>query len=226
MARQPDPYGTLSRDIKDILRRLARLEGASAYTRSGMAPTSEGVTTVGGTLDVEGNLVVNGPTELNGATAVGGTMTVDGDLDVTGGFSLPDSVIQDSWLANLVGFGTFSSSTGTAWSTSTSLADKASTSTTVPSGFDTALIFAWGEVVFQDSAPNGFKTRVAINGSAGPTVQNLANLVGATTVMHKRLISVTPGSTLTISTQVSSTVATGGSSANQAVIDGFVLYQR
>lgn len=152
-------------------------------------------------------------------------------IGITGAdsFTLPNDSILNDYLANLTGWQAVTSVTQTGWSTSTSLASKASTTATVPSGFTSALIIGWGVVVFQDSggAPNRFDIRITLEGSNSPTVTNLANTVNNTSILHSTSQTVTSGQTLNFDVSVLSAVANSpGSSANQAIIGGFVLYQR
>lgn len=228
MGRVPNPRRTLSGELKKTREQARRQSDASPFFGSGVHPNGEGGldsdTYVAGT---EGfSLKGNGDVELNGDLDVNGQMTVDGNLDVTGTFSLPANSISNSWLANLTGWRAVTADSATGWSTSTSMVDKAATSVTVPSGYDTALVVAWGLVTFQDSAPNRFDCRCVIEGNNGPTLINLANTVGQTTVLHSRSLSVTSGQVLNLSVQVLSAVATGGAAANTAICGGVALFSR
>lgn len=204
MSAKPDPFRTLTREIRTMKEQLRRLSNASPFSGSGMRVTAPDQ------MQVDGSLLVNG------------------NLDVTGDFTLPAASIDDSWLANLTGWSAVTPDSGTAWSTSTSMVDKAATTVTVPSGkgYDTALVVAWGLVTFQDAAPNRFDCRCVIEGNNGPTLPNLANTVGQTTVLHSRSLAVTDGQVLNLSVQVLSAVATGGAAANTAVVGGVVLFRR
>jgi hypothetical protein len=202
MARIVPPQGSLGGEVADLRRRIAALERASSFTLSGTSVTAEG------------------------AQSVDGSMTVTGDLAVQGAFSLPDASVQDAWLATLVGWGSVPAVTTTAWATSASFAVKATTSLTVPAGFTTALVIGWGLVVFQDSAPNRFDSRVTIEGNVGPALINLANLVASSTVLHSAVLTVTGGQVLNLSVDVLTAAATAGMPANQAVIGGVALYRR
>ena len=214
MPRQPDPQASLRRELADMRARLTRLERASSWSLSGTTVTAEGATVTAGSSTIEGSLDVSG------------SATISGDLTVSGTFSLPNGSVQEDWLASIVKWAAIPSDTQTGWSTSTSLVDKATTSVTVPAGVTSAIVVAWGEVVFQDTAPNRFDCRVVIEGGNGPTVMNLANLVGATTALHSRVLTVSASQVLDVSVQVFTAAATGGLPANQAVISGIVLYQR
>lgn len=219
MPAQPEPYLLLSKRLRDLEEEVRRLRNRSPFANSGMAVTAEGEVTASGSVLVPGDL------NVSGNLGVSGNMALTGNLDVTGTFTLPAASIDDSWLANLTGWGAATAATATGWSTSTSMADKASTSLTVPAGYDSAIVVAWGLVTYQDSAPNRFDCRCVIEGNAGPTLANLANTVAQTTVLHSRSLAVTSGQVLNLSVQVLSAVA-ASSSTNTAVCGGFALFSR
>lgn len=220
MAQQPEPYPKLSKQLADLREEVRQLRNRSPYTGTGLVPTAEGETTV------TGDLVISGNESVTGSLDVSGDMAITGNLDVTGTFTLPANSINNSWLASLTGWRAITAASSAGWATTTSMVNKAATSVTVPSGYDTALVIAWGLVTFQDTAPNRFDCRCVIEGNAGPTLINLANTVGQTTILHSRSISVTSGQVLDLSVQVLSAVATGGQPANTAICGGFALFSR
>lgn len=227
MAGRPDPNLDLVKLVKQLQRDVENLKAASGFFGTGVHPNGVGGldsdTYVAGT---EGfRLQGDGNVELNGDLTVNGQMNVDGDLDITGGLTMPAGIISNSWLANLVGWRSIAADGATGWGTSTSMATKAATSVTVPSGYDTALVIAWGLVTYQDSAPNRFDCRCVIEGNNGPTLPNLANLAGQTTVLHSRNLAVTAGQVLDLSVQVLS-AAPASNSVNTAICGGFALFSR
>ncbi|QIM20535.1 hypothetical protein G7075_04280 [Phycicoccus sp. HDW14] len=234
MAGRPDPSIDIFKVIKELQRDVANLKAASSFFGTGVRPNGVGGLdsdtyapgVEGFRLQGNGNVELNGDLDVNGSSRVDGPMTVNGDLDVTGSFTLPDNSIDNSWLANLTGWRAISTDSATGWATSTSMATKASTTVTVPTGYDTALVIAWGLVTFQDSAPNRFDCRCVIEGTAGPTLINLADLVNQTTVLQSRSLAVTSGQVLDLSVQVLSAASTGGAAANTAICGGFALFAR
>ena len=216
MGRVPNPRRTLSGELKKTREQTKRSSNASPFFGTGIHPNGVGgIDSDTYEAGVEGfSLKGNGDVELNG------------DLNVTGTFSLPANSIDNSWLASLTGWRAVTADSATGWSTSTSMVSKAATSVTVPAGYDTALVVAWGLVTFQDAAPNRFDCRCVIEGNTGPTLINLADTVGQTTVLPSPSLAVTSGQVLNLSVQVLSAVATGGVAANTAICGGVALFSR
>lgn len=234
MGRVPNPRRTMTGELRKAREQTRAVSNSSPFFGTGVHPNGVGgldsdtyvAGTEGFSLKGTGDVELNGNLDVNGSSRVDGPMTVNGNLDVTGAFTLPVNSILNAWLASQVGWGAVAADSSTGWSTSTSMSNKAATSITVPAGYDTALVVAWGMVTFQDSAPNRFDCRCVIEGNSGPTLINLANLVGQSTVLHSRAIAVSPGQVLNLSVQVLSAVATGGAAANTAVCGGVALFSR
>ena len=207
--------------LRDMRRRIDALERRSPLANSGLSIVDTNA------LEVSGSLAVTGDADISGDLEVSGDMQVTGNMDVSGTFTLPDASISDSWLANLTGWTSAPQDTATGWATTTSFANKASTSITVPSGkgYTSALVLCFGAVTYQDSAPNRFDCRAVIEGNNGPSLPNLANTVGQSTVLHTRSLSVTSGQVLNLSVQVLSAVG-ASNAANVAVCGGFALFAR
>lgn len=149
-----------------------------------------------------------------------------GSLAVFNTIDLRSGIIGNDALANPVTVVISAENTTTAWATTTTLANKVTATLAIPAGFDRAIMFCFGGVVFTDSAPNRFDARCTIDGDVGSTLINLANLTGCTTVFHQLVETGVSGSTITIATQVRSAVATAGAASNQATVAGFAICLR
>lgn len=220
-AQSKDGFEKLAKQLAELRRRVDALATAAPLSNSAVSSGS-GITIMpSGTMqsaDFDGDAATGDPGTTGWQLAHGN--------GAFGSISLRDGIVGNDALTSPVAGGVAPFDFGTAFATTTTLADKASTSITVPAGFTSALVLAVGSVVYQDTAANRFDARATIAGNAGPTIINLANLTACSSVFHERsLTGLTPGSSITLAVQVRSAVA-ASNSANQALVSGLAVFTR
>jgi hypothetical protein len=207
--------------LRDLQRQIDALRGAASL-RNGAISGGQGLAVDPGGVVQSSDFDGDAATNDAGTT---GWQLAHGNA-AFGSITLRDGIIGDDALQNPVTGGVAPSDFQGAFATTTTLTDKASTSITIPAGFTSALVLATATVVYQDTAPNRFDCRCTINGNAGPTIINLANLTACSSAFHERsLTGLTPGGSITLTVQVRSAVA-ASNSANQAYISGLAVFTR
>lgn len=239
----PNRPGDLERRIRDLERLV--MEMAAARTLENATVGAGGITIQGGKLtikDLSGNILATlDATGLNvtGTETVTGTLNVTGNTIIGGTLSLPAGIINNDALANPVIPGVVNASATNFGLGSGSFADVVSASATVPSGCARLLATASGWIDCYNQ-----KTTGGNNGSGGDylyckiKVGSTVGLRTATGVSGSNgqatagsgysalLTGLTPGSSVSLSTQGVSDYGIDPNTGNIAILSATLLWLR
>lgn len=245
MARQPDPWRELTKDLEALRKRIRELEIRSPYAGTGMSPNGANG------IEVDGDLIIDG------AGTVGGTWMAsefDGDLATsdpgTTGWAfddtraiLPELVLRPGSIANdsltdpvVPGVANLTAnnfSVGVPWQ------NVVSTSLTVPAGCTRLLLTSsvWLQL-FNTKTTGGsdgnggdyMYTRVTVGGVTGQHtstgVSGNSGTATATSGLSVLLTGLTPGGSVSLAGQGSTDYVISTSTFNKAVLTATLSWLR
>ena len=219
MSRLPETGPSLTRWLRQQERNAQRQANSSAFNRSGISITAEGVSTVDGELDVTGDLVVSG------------------HAAITGTLSLPSGIIDNDALANPVSsqsvYADISNFNLVHHGFSTPLPVIKTVTITVPAGFTAANVEVFSRVfAYNNAAAADFlacQTGIAgrLDYALGILIPAGGNGSGvAISPFATTLSALTPGDTFTITIGAASNLYDWTMAGNVATVSGNILWFR
>ena len=234
MSRLPSTGPSLQRWLRQQERKAQRQQQSSAFNRSGTSVTAEGVQSLDGTLTVApdtGFVSIDGSLGVHGTAAFDGSTTIGGDLTVAGTLSLPNAIIGNDALTNMVAPASVQDSL-MGFAIPTPSAVVRAKSLTVPAGITSALVTVTVRVFGVNSTAglDSLVTNFQIGGAPRTWTETVtvgAGGMGKTIATHTdSLTLLTPESTFNVAVYAGCTAGWAANALNGAWIDGYVLWFR
>lgn len=240
----------LQKQLAELERRMLEMETSQRFTSLSLANGTSINVKSGGTISVSdgGALAVNAESlvlvnegaavevsgggdinllsgaELSGA--FGSEINSAGALNVSGTLTLPPGIIDNQALASPITVTVVETMTRNSWPVTTAFQTRATSSVIVPGGFSQALVIGMASIVFQDTQPNSFQSRVVINNTEiGSQLSSASAVTGTMTVMHTAHLVGVNGS-FNVDLQIKATAASSDTDGRSAQLSGLAVFFR